>query len=56
MAKTVEELLEEQNQLMRQQLAESRYQSAVADRKLSADRWDEANPVAKYFFQNPIRR
>lgn len=54
--KTIEQLLEEQNELLRAQLAEARFSGTLLERKASADRWDAANPVMKYFVQNPRRR
>ncbi|HSC56995.1 MAG TPA: hypothetical protein VLC51_07305 [Nitrospira sp.] len=61
--KTVEQLLEEQNDLIRQQnkllarqAGEASYQSAVMDRQARAQRWDAANPVLKFLFVNPHKR
>lgn len=54
--KTIEQLLAEQNELLRRQVALGNAQAFHDELKRSAERWDKANPVAKYFFQNPIRR
>jgi hypothetical protein len=63
MAKTVEQLLEEQNALMReqnkllgQQAGEANYQSIIMERTARAARWDAANPIGKYFWVNPNKR
>ena len=63
MAKTVEELLAEQNELLRQQLAATERNEAALNAashrayvEECAARWDRAHPVARHFFQNPVRR
>ena len=60
--KTTEELLEEQNALLRRQnellegqVAMVSHQSRLSQREATAKRWDTAHPVGKYLWMNPYR-
>ncbi len=61
--KTTEQLLEERNDLLRQQnklleqqTAEAHYVGVIAEREARARAWDNENPVGKYLWLNPHRR
>lgn len=58
--KTVEELLEEQNKLLRDKIEQDKWIAAgnwqASERARRVSDWDRQNPVAKYFWINPYAR